>query len=122
MKDMQTMAMLCLDSNSELQCAGTQCNGTNTPGPPEYLCWNFLNSWRWASFDDYIYQKSKSTYQTGQFCYEIKKSDADEYIYCTESNCGEGIDVTCACAGSTKACSIDFDCCNNNCKVTGTCA
>lgn len=114
MKNMQTMAMLCLDENSDIQCSdATGCDGEFAPGANSWLCLSHLGSWRWPTFEDYTYQKSDSKPSFGHFCFEIKKNGENEYISCFDTGCVESNGLLCGCTPDGGVCASSLDCCGN---------
>ncbi|MCB9803124.1 type II secretion system protein [Candidatus Nomurabacteria bacterium] len=123
-KALQTEAILCLDSGANLQCTGLQCS-LSVPTPPEFLCYNFLNNWRWPTIENYSYRKIRSNYQKQKFCLEIQKtSNPNELIVCTDEKCFEhndGVDFCQSCVANDSGCSSDSDCCSYNCGTSNKC-
>ena len=111
MKDMQTMAMLCLDSGSELRCSGGACNGLSAPIDLNPLCENFLGNYIWEDLDNYTYLDSNSDNNTGYFCFEVKSGATGEIISCLDTSCSTSMSPQCTCVTFGNHCDTTFDCC-----------
>ncbi len=68
-KNMQTQALMCLDSGADLNCNGSACLGVQ-PTLGQSLCTNSLNGWTWQDLSEngYEYRKMRSNKDTVHFC------------------------------------------------------
>lgn len=126
MKNMQTQAMLCLDSGADLNCNGSACLSIQ-PTIGQSLCTNSLNSWTWQDLSEngYEYRKMRSNKDTVHFCVEIAKPTAyTEKIVCTENTCFQdsGVANYCnTCTSDGEYCDSDIDCCSYHCGSSNKC-